>query len=212
MAAPLILDRPADDSEDSAKRRQILEGASAIFRALGFDAASMGEIAKAAGVSKGTLYVYFKDKDELFQAIVEKECVFQAEGVFDLDIANPDVAAELARMGIAYVSLLCMPERQSALRAVIAIADRKPNAGRTFYETGPARGIARLRNYFEAEVAAGRLEIEDCEVAAAQFMEACHAMILKPVLFNFGPPPPPERIEYVVRIAVKAFMAAYGKK
>jgi AcrR family transcriptional regulator len=212
MAAPLVLNRAPDDTEDSAKRRQILEGARVIFRALGFDAASMGEIAKAAGVSKGTLYVYFKDKDELFESIVEKECVFQAERVFDFDVANPDVAAELTRMGNAYVRILCQPERQATLRTVIAIADRKPNVGRTFYETGPAKGIARLAAYFEAEVEAGRLEIEDCEVAAAQFMESCHAMTLKPVMLNFGPPPSPERIEYVVRIAVKTFMAAYGKK
>jgi AcrR family transcriptional regulator len=210
MAAPFVLDRPADDTEDSAKRRQIIAGASAVFRALGYDAASMGEIAKAAGVSKGTLYVYFKDKDELFQSIVEKECAFQAEGVFD--VASPDVAGELTRMGIAFVKVLCQPERQSAMRTVLAIADRKPTAGRTFYETGPAVGIAKLRAYFEAEVAAGRLEIEDCEVAAAQFMESCHATVLKPMMLNFAPPPTPERIEYVVRIAVKAFMAAYGKK
>jgi AcrR family transcriptional regulator len=211
MAAPLVLDRTADDAEDSAKRRQIIEGARAIFRAFGFDAASMGEIAKAAGVSKGTLYVYFKDKDELFHAIVEKECVFQAEGVFDFDVASPDIAGELTRMGIAYVKLLCQPERQAALRAVIAIADRKPAAGRTFYETGPVRGIDRLRSYFEAEVEAGRLEIEDCEVAAAQFMEACHATMLKPMMLNFAPPPTLERIEHVVGIAVKAFLKAYGK-
>jgi AcrR family transcriptional regulator len=212
MADPVVLDRPVDDTEDSAKRRQIVEGARTVFRALGFDAASMGEIAKAAGVSKGTLYVYFKDKDELFHAIVEKECVFQAEGVFDLDVATPDIAGELTRMGTAYVKLVCCLERQAILRTVIAIADRKPNAGRTFYETGPAKGIARLQTYFEAEVAAGRLEIEDCEVAAAQFMESCLATILKPVMLNFGPPPTQERIEHVVRIAVKAFMAAYGKK
>ncbi len=212
MAAPSVLDRQADDTEDRAKRRQILAGASAVFRALGYDAASMGEIAKAAGVSKGTLYVYFKDKDELFQSIVDMECVFQAEGVFDLDVASPDVAGELTRMGIAYVKILCQPERQSTLRTVIAIADRKPNAGRTFYETGPARGLARLRAYLEAEVAAGRLEIEDCEVAAAQFMESCHATMLKPMMLNFAPPPMPERIEHVVRIAVRAFMKAYGKE
>jgi AcrR family transcriptional regulator len=212
MAAPSVLDRQADDTEDRAKRRQILAGASAVFRALGYDAASMGEIAKAAGVSKGTLYVYFKDKDELFQSIVDMECVFQAEGVFDLDVASPDVAGELTRMGIAYVKILCQPERQSTLRTVIAIADRKPNAGRTFYETGPARGLARLRAYLEAEVAAGRLEIEDCEVAAAQFMESCHATMLKPMMLNFAPPPTPERIEHVVRIAVTAFMKAYGKE
>jgi AcrR family transcriptional regulator len=213
MAATLVLDRPAEaETEDSAKRRQIIEGARIIFRALGYDAASMGEIAKAAGVSKGTLYVYFKDKDELFQSIVAKECVFHAEGVFKFDTENPDIAAELTRMGTAYVRLLCLPERQASLRAVIAIADRKPEIGRTFYETGPAWGIASLAAYFETEVKAGRLEIEDCEIAAAQFMESCHAMILKPVLFNFGPPPSQERIDYVVRIAVKTFMAAYGKK
>jgi AcrR family transcriptional regulator len=212
MTAPLVLDRPAEETEDSAKRRQIVEGARTVFRALGFDAASMGEIAKAAGVSKGTLYVYFKDKDELFQAIVDKECVFQAEGVFDFDVANPDIAGTLTRMGIAYVKLLCAPERQSTLRAVIAIADRKPNAGRTFYETGPAVGIAKLHAYFEAQVAAGRLAIADCEVAAAQFMESCHATMLKPMMLNFAPPPSPERIEYVVTIAVKTFMAAYEKK
>jgi AcrR family transcriptional regulator len=212
MAAPLALGPVADDTEDSAKRRQIVGGARAVFRALGFDAASMGEIAKAAGVSKGTLYVYFKDKDELFQAIVEKECIFQAEGVFDFDVENPDIAGTLTRMGIAYVKLLCQPERQSTLRAVMAIADRKPNAGRTFYETGPAVGIAKLRAYFEAEVEAGRLDIEDCEVAAAQFMESCHATMLKPMLFNFATPPSPERIEHVVRIAVTTFMAAYGRR
>jgi len=212
MTAPLVIDRMAEEAEDSAKRRQILEGARVIFRVLGFDAASMGEIAKAAGVSKGTLYVYFKDKDELFQAIVEKECVFQAEGVFDFDVANPDVAGSLTRMGIAYVKILCVPERLSTLRTVIAIADRKPNAGRTFYETGPAAGTAKLRGYFEAQVAAGRLTIADCEVAAAQFMESCHATLLKPMMFNFGPAPSLERIEYVVAIAVKTFMAAYEKK
>jgi AcrR family transcriptional regulator len=212
MAAPLVLDRTGDDNEDSAKRRQILDGASAVFTALGYDAASMGEIAKAAGVSKGTLYVYFKDKDELFEAIISKACIFHAERVFDFDVDNPDIAGELTRMGNAFVRLLCLPERQSTLRTVIAIADRKPEIGRTFYETGPARGIARVRAYFEAQVKAGRLEIEDCEVAAAQFMEACHAMILKPVLLNFGPPPSPERIEHVVGIAVRAFMKAYGKK
>ena len=47
-------------------------GAREIFLARGFDAASMSDIAKAAGVSKGTLYVYFKNKEELFAAIVQE--------------------------------------------------------------------------------------------------------------------------------------------
>ncbi len=212
MTAPLVLDRPANEIEDSAKQRQIVAGARAVFMAHGFDAASMGEIAKAAGVSKGTLYVYFKDKDELFKAIVEKECMFQAEGIFELDVADPDIEGTLTRVGIAFVQALCEPSRQSPMRAVIAIADRMPNIGRTFYETGPAVGIAKLRAYLEAQVAAGRLMIADCEIAAAQLIESCQATLFKPVLFNFAPPPPRERIEHVVTIAVQAFMAAYGKK
>ena len=208
----LVVDPPVHETEDSAKRRQIVEGARSVFLARGFDAASMGEIAKVAGVSKGTLYVYFKDKDELFKAIVEKECVFQAEGIFAFDVDDPDVAGTLARVGVAFVQKLCAPSRQAPLRAVIAIADRMPNIGRTFYETGPAVGLAKMRAYLEAQVTAGRLVIPDCEVAAAQFIETCHATLFKPVLFNFAPPPPLERIEYVVSIAVKTFMAAYGKK
>jgi AcrR family transcriptional regulator len=212
MSAHLVLERPASEIEDSAKRRQIVEGARTVFMAHGFDAASMGEIAKAAGVSKGTLYVYFKDKDELFKAIVQMECRIQAEGIFEFDVADPDIAGTLRRLGIAFVQALCAPGRQSPVRAVIAIADRMPSLGRTFYETGPAVGIAKLRAYLEAQVAAGRLVIEDCEIAAAQLIECFHATLFKPVLFNFAPPPPLERIERVVTIAVKTFMAAYEKK
>ena len=53
------------------------------------------------------------------------------------------------------------------------------------------------------------LKVEDCEVAAAQFLDACQSTLFKPVLFNFAPPPSPERIEHVVRIAVRTFLAAY---
>jgi len=212
MTTSAVLDRPAQETEDSAKRRQIVEGASSVFLAHGFDAASMGEIAKVAGVSKGTLYVYFKDKDELFKAIVQKECAFQAEAIFAFDESDPDVAGTLTRVGVAFAQKLCEPGRQASLRAVIAIADRMPNIGRTFYETGPAIGLAKVRDYLETQVAAGRLVIPDCEIAAAQFIESCKAALFLPVLVNFAPRPPLERIEYVVGIAVNAFMAAYGKK
>ena len=71
--------------EESAKRRQIMDGARSVFLASGFDAASMGEIARQAGVSKGTLYVYFDSKERLFEAIIESERRTQAEQIFALD-------------------------------------------------------------------------------------------------------------------------------
>jgi AcrR family transcriptional regulator len=68
-----------------SKRRQILDGARKVFMELGFDGASMGEIARSAGVSKGTLYVYFADKNRLFEAIVEEESLEQGKMVFNFD-------------------------------------------------------------------------------------------------------------------------------
>lgn len=195
--------------EDSAKRRQIIDGARRIFLSQGFDAASMGEIAKAAGVSKGTLYVYFENKEQLFGAIVSEECSGQAETSFRLDHSDSNVEAVLTQLGIDFVHFLCRPEKASALRIVIAIADRMPEIGRKFFEQGPACGIARLAAYLQAQNDAGVLKVEDCEIAAAQFLDSCQSTLFKPVLFNFAPPPPEDRIERVVKRAVKTFLAAY---
>ncbi len=202
--------RPAPDAaEDSAKRRQIIDGARAVFLAQGFDAASMGEIARKAGVSKGTLYVYFDNKEELFEAIVHEQCHAQAEGLFDLDADDPDVEQALMRLGTNFVNYLCQPEKASPLRAVIAIADRMPEIGKKFYESGPCCGIGMLSAYIKKQVDAGVLAVDDCEVAAAQFLDACQSTMFKPVLFNFAPPPSRERVEHVVGIAVRTFLAAY---
>src|SRR5271170_275394 len=199
--------KPAAD--ESAKRRQIVDGARAIFLAQGFDAASMSDIARAAGVSKGTLYVYFENKEQLFEAIVHEECLVHAEGAFDFDHGNHDVEAVLTRLGSAYLGFLCTAEKASALRTVAAIADRMPEIGRVFYETGPAVGIAKLAAYLRAQTQAGVLAIDDDEVAAAQFLESCKSTLFMPVLFNFGEAPQVDSIKYVVAIAARTFMRAY---
>jgi len=205
------LERPAAaaNDEDSAKRRQIIEGARAMFLGHGFDAASMNDIARAAGVSKGTLYVYFKHKEQLFEAIIDQECEGQAEGIFELDHDDRDVEAVLTRLGFAYVGFLCRPQKASAIRMAIAIAERMPELGRKFYEHGPAKGIRKLTAYIAAQVEAGVLVVDDCEVAAAQLMEAYQAMIFKSMVFNFVREPSREQIARVVPIAVKVFLAAY---
>ncbi|MGH6835687.1 MAG: TetR/AcrR family transcriptional regulator [Methylocella sp.] len=199
------------EHQDNAKRRQIIDGAREVFLAQGFDAASMGEIARAAGVSKGTLYVYFASKEQLFEAIAEEACAAQAEGVFSFDPADHDVEAVLTRLGCSFVKFFCRPGAMSPLRTVISISERMPEIGRKFYETGPAKGVAAFHSYLDSQVTAGTLVIEDCEVAAAQFLDSCHATILRSLLFNAGDAPTDERIDHVVGIAVRTFLAAYRR-
>src|SRR5262245_48731352 len=153
------LDR-VTDRQDGTKRRQIMDGALEVFLAQGFDGASMGEIARQAGVSKGTLYVYFNSKEALFEAIFEEESQSQAEQVFALDSRDHDVEAVLTRLGRAYVQFLCRPGGQSPLRTVISISERMPAIGKQFYEAGPATGIGRLGRYLDDHVAAGDCGIQ----------------------------------------------------
>jgi AcrR family transcriptional regulator len=197
--------------EDSSKRRQIMDGARKVFMDLGFDGASMGEIARAAGVSKGTLYVYFADKCGLFEAIVEEETVQQGEVVFNLDPAG-DLTTTLREFGQAYIAMLCRPGGGSAIRTVMSIAERMPEVGRRYYERVLERTIKRLAAYLDAHVTCGELAIDDCELAASQFMLTCQASLFLPFIFQAAPPPSPERIKTVIDSAVRMFLAAYQVK
>src|SRR3984893_12270677 len=134
--------------EDSSKRRQILDGARKVFMDLGFDGASMGEIARSAGVSKGTLYVYFADKNRLFEAIVEEEALEQGQVAFNFDPAR-DVTTTLMDFGKAYIQILCRPGGGSALRTVMAIAERMPEVGSRFYTNVIAMTVDRFATYLE---------------------------------------------------------------
>jgi AcrR family transcriptional regulator len=194
--------------EDSSKRRQILDGARKVFMDLGFDGASMGEIARAAAVSKGTLYVYFADKTALFEAILEQEAFQYGQVVFNFDPAR-DVETTLKDFGQAYIHLLCRPGGGSAIRTVMAIAERMPDVGRRYYEHGLEKTNNRLAFYLEAHVGAKELAIPDCRLAAWQFMQMCQASLFLPFIFQAAPPPSAEHIAQVVDSATRMFLAAY---
>lgn len=203
-AAPV---RTQNLEEDSAKRRQILEGARHVFMDRGFDGASMGEIAREAGVSKGTLYVYFTDKNALFEAIVEQQCHHQG---LSLPILNPeDPEAALHQLGQAFMEVLCRPQGGSTVRTVMAIAERMPDLGRRYYETVPAKWFGKVADYLRTQVKAGHLVIDDCDLAASQFMLACQATLFLPFIFQVRPAPSSEQIAAVVDSATRMFLAAY---
>jgi len=197
--------------EDSSKRRQILDGARKVFMDLGFDGASMGEIARSAGVSKGTLYVYFADKNSLFEAIVEEESLEQGKIAFNFDPAR-DVETTLREFGRAYIQVLCRPSGGSAVRTVMAIAERMPEVGRRFYEHVLQKTISRLADYLAVHVKPGDLAIDDCQLAASQFIQMCQASLFLPFVFQVAPAPSAERAEQVVDSATRMFMAAYRAK
>src|SRR3954469_9747588 len=154
------LDRQVTQPQaDNAKRRQILDGARQVFLAQGFDGASMGEIARAARVSKGTLYVYFDSKEALFEALIVEERRSLAEVLFQLDAEDPDPRSVLCRLGLSFLQVMVRPEHIASVRMVIGAAEKFPRFGRSFYGAGPLEGARRLKAYLDTQVEVGRLRI-----------------------------------------------------
>jgi AcrR family transcriptional regulator len=204
---------PAEETPDGPKKLEILDGARRVFRAEGFDGASMDKIAQAAGVSKGTVYVYFRNKEELFKEMVRVDRREAAEQLcqFDDDAAAGDVATDLQRVGESFVAMMIRPEHIALIRMVMGAAEKFPEAGRVFFDMGPCFGIRRLAAYLEKQVAAGTLSIdEEIELASAHFLNLCQGNLVKPLLFCAGEAPGQEKIRKTVASAVRVFMKVYG--
>lgn len=75
--------------ESDEREQQILDAAVAQIIRHGYDKTTMGDIADAAGVSRGTVYLYFKGKDELFEALVYREYLEYARTWLDLVESDP---------------------------------------------------------------------------------------------------------------------------
>jgi len=202
-------DRPGSDND---KRAQILGGARQIFFAQGFDGASMSEIALAAGVSKGTLYVYFENKERLFAALVEEHSRLIGESSLRLDPDDGDVRGALVKTGLDYMKVLAQPGHIAWLRTVIGAAEKFPELGQIFIDSGPRRAVAKLSDWFRARISRGQLKIENVEIAAWQFMMMIQGPLLMPMLYGGEARPSQTRIDEVVKQAVDVFLAAYARK
>ena len=189
---------------------RILEGARKLFLEEGFDAASMADIARRAGVSKGTLYVYFDSKERLFVELVHLEKVNQAEAIFGIDPANHDVGAMLRQVGIGFIEFLTAPHVTQSMRTVIAIGERMEGVGAEFYRAGPLLCSQKLSEYLKAQIAVGLLVTDNPILAASQFLDMCKSTLVLPLLFGATEAPTRAEIEPVVNSAVRVFLAAYG--
>ena len=199
--------------QDPTKRAQILDGAKRCFMQVGFEAASMNEITSEAGVSKGTLYVYFKDKEDLFKELIDRE-KSAVMGAALKELEKPGTIAEqLHRFGAYVTSRLTSEEVIRAQRMVLGIAERMPEVSTRFFGSDSFSAHLILRDYFEAHIATGELVMDEPDLAARQFLELSMASIFKRRLFgNLPDPVPLPEIERVVDKAVDMFLSYYAKK
>ena len=95
-------------------------------------------------------------------------------------------------------------------RICVAEADRFPDLGRQFYESGPMLIRSKVRDYLHSAADKGELVIEDFDLAADQFAELCRADLVPRVLFNIDPDVSDEDRKRVIDGAVETFLARYA--
>jgi len=211
----MSVDPPLDERAEgavpeSAKRTQILEGARRVFFAEGFDAASMGEIAREAKVSKGTLYVYFDSKEALFTALIEEAKRETAERAMQFDVEDPEVGAVLTEFAVRLIEKMSAQQHVAMVRMVIGAAEKFPALARAFYDAGPSFGHRRLTEYLKAQEDRGRLLLRDPELAAWQFLGMCCHPVTVHVVLAGQAPPSAERVRLYAVSAVATFLASFG--
>ncbi|MDE2447057.1 MAG: TetR/AcrR family transcriptional regulator [Alphaproteobacteria bacterium] len=200
-----------NDAAESAKRNQILDGAKACFLAQGFDGASMNDIVKAAGVSKGTVYAYFPSKDKLFEALIFRDRRLQAEQTMVIENPERPVQEVLYDLALRFGRLHKTRETIAYVRLVVAVAEKFPQIGKAFYEAGPAFAYDKVADYLQSKMDDGTLQQANPHLAATQFLELVMCGQIKPKLFAAEDIAPHYPLEEVVRSGVAMFLAGMKK-
>nr|WP_314899346.1 TetR/AcrR family transcriptional regulator [uncultured Deefgea sp.] len=192
-----------------SKRAQILSGARTMFMEHGFASTSVEKIAKAAGVSKGTIYNYFASKEILFVALITGECGGEAQLPEAAQLMAAPVENVLTQFGTQCLSGLLQEDQQRLFRIVLAEVMQFPQLGQLIESTGPALSMGVLTEYLTRLNQAGKLDIPQPKLAAEQFMAMCDAGIIRRMQLSVGNPSQAE-IDLQVASAVKLFMNGYA--
>jgi len=184
-------DKAADVTERPARRgaggrptraaaelrdERLIEVAATLFMERGFDGVSVDAVAEAAGVSKPTVYARYRDKADLFRAVLQRriklwleplsaaaEAQARAAGPKNVETTLHDLSREL-------LALSSTPGAGALQRILAAQSVQFPELAKLAYEEGFLRGVRALANILERFSASGQIEVEDPEIAAELFL------------------------------------------
>ena len=173
LPAPALRRRRRKESRPS----EILDAAFEEFAANGFAATRLDDVARRAGVAKGTIYLYFKDKEQLFRAMVRKFIVPVIEGLKVSASGFSGSVEELGRQMIErqYAHLVNNPKAHEILRMLIAESSRFPQLSEIWYREVFQRGRKVMRLVLAKGLASG--EVRKAKVAAFPFMLGAPGML-----------------------------------
>ncbi len=200
-------ERPA-----GSKAESILAAAKRTFLAAGFGAVSMDTIAREAGVSKATVYAHFTGKEDLFGAMVERECERYFARLSPGELDPCDVRASLTVLGRRFLELLLSPDGIALHRIILGEVARFPVLGELFWRAGPERQRVQIEAFLKSAIASGTLVVVDARLAAEQFVSLVRGEIQLRHLLRLDADADQDGIGAAVEGAVATFMRAFERR
>src|SRR5262245_51494809 len=167
-------------ARQAERRDAILAAALEEFAASGFAATRLDDVARRAGVAKGTIYLYFRDKESLFQELVRSMLGPIAGTIETAQIA--DIPARMIAETIAdiFVREIFGTRRKDVIRLIITEGARFPKLAEFYYHEVIERVTAALRAMLSRAAARGELSSD----ALARFPQLLVAPALMALVWN----------------------------
>jgi AcrR family transcriptional regulator len=161
---------PRGDERKARRQDEILAAAFEVFAAHGFEAARIDEVAQRAGVAKGTVYLYFQDKEDLFRAVVRSLIPKRLDVLVK---SMPGTSEDLLRGLVSqmYANVVTNPKVRSIVRMLIAESSRFPQLADIYHREIIVPGMSAVREVLKRGVAANEFRaikaIEFPQIVAA---------------------------------------------
>lgn len=196
-------------SKSEEKRLQILSAAKDLFSAQGFTAISMDQIAKAAGVSKQTVYSHFGNKDELFTAAIEQKCIGLRLGEIQLpeEVSAREVITQISH---SFSRMILSEDAMQVHRTSVSEAYTNPTVARLFYNTGPIKVITEVARILQQLDERGKLRVEEPRMAAVQLLKMLQGEARMEAEYNAEVRQSEAEIQAYTQNCIDMFLRAYA--
>jgi AcrR family transcriptional regulator len=155
---------PLSRAERAAERRAaIVEAALDEFIARGFTATRLDDVAKRAGVAKGTIYLHFKDKEALFEELIRTAIVPVVEGITTPPPMTGSVRDALEGFARMFIQEVVGTRRADIIRLIISEGPRFPAVADFYYREVISRGMAAMRGLIQIAVKRGEISQKELE-------------------------------------------------
>jgi TetR/AcrR family transcriptional repressor of mexJK operon len=188
---------------------RLLDAASKFFMERGFEATSMGEIARYARASKETFYRHFPGKEDLFRAVVIRGAKLVAAELSAVLLTHETPEKALTAFGELFLDRILSAGSISFHRIMMMESERFPELIQSLRAAGRERVRASLTRYLDEQVARGRLRKMDTAVGARQFLDLVAAEMIMAATRCGRPKPSKAQIRKRVKEAIDCFLHGY---